>query len=211
MSRRSPFLIVARATCVVVAAVTVRTVSAGAQPAQRAAESVATPNNAAAPLAMGTTRGERHNRLVIRGATIISGRGTPGTNRAMPPEGPVDIVIENGTIVDLVPMDPVNAAGYGRGFQRPTGDKVIDARGMYVMPGLVEMHAHLPRPDGNLGPGALDYVYRLYLGHGVTTVRDAGSGAGIELLAAQRKRSSENGVVAPKLVLCLRWPQPLRQ
>ncbi|MDF2772761.1 MAG: amidohydrolase [Geminicoccaceae bacterium] len=211
MCRRSPFPLATRAACVVVATTLLRAVPSGAQPAQRAAESLATPNNAAAPLAMGTTRGERFNRLVIRGATIISGRGTPGTNRAMPPEGPVDIVIENGTIVDLVPMDPVNAAGYGRAFQRPTGDKVIDARGMYVMPGLVEMHAHLPRPNGDLGAGALDYVYRLYLGHGITTVRDAGSGAGIELLAAQRKLSSGNGVVAPKLVLCLRWPQPLRQ
>jgi len=178
--------------------------------AQAPTESIAAPNNGPAPLPMGTTRGERYARLVIRGATVLSGRGTPGTNRAMPPEGPVDIVIENGTIVDMIPMDPVNAAGYGRGFQRPTGDKVIDARGMYVMPGLVEMHAHLP-PGNQLGPRGLDYAYRLYLGHGVTTVRDAGSGAGIELLAAQRKLSNDNALVAPRLVLCLRWPQPLRQ
>jgi imidazolonepropionase-like amidohydrolase len=173
-------------------------------------ESLAAANNGAAPLAMGTTRGERYGRLVIRGATILTGRGSPGTNRAMPPEGPVDIVIENGTIVDMVPMDPVNAAGYGRDFRRPTGDKVIDARGMYVMPGLVEMHAHLP-PGAQLGPRGLDYAYRLYLGHGITTVRDAGSGAGIDKLAGQRKASTDNSLVAPRLVLCLRWPQPLRQ
>ena len=177
---------------------------------QASTESIAAVNNAASPLAMGTTRGDRYGRLVIRGATILTGRGSPGTNRAMPPEGPVDIVIENGTIVDMVPMDPVNAAGYGRDFRRPTGDKVIDARGMYVMPGLVEMHAHLP-PGNQLGPRGLDYAYRLYLGHGITTVRDAGSGAGIEMLAGQRKMSTENAVVAPRLVLCLRWPQPLRQ
>jgi imidazolonepropionase-like amidohydrolase len=178
--------------------------------AQGASESFAVSNNGPTPLAMGTTRGERYGRLVIRGATVLSGRGTPGTNRAMPPEGPVDIIIENGTIVDMIPMDPVNAAGYGRDFRRATGDKVIDARGMYVMPGLVEMHAHLP-PGDQLGPRGLDYAYRLYLGHGVTTVRDAGSGAGIERLAAQRKLSNDNALVAPRLVLCLRWPQPLRQ
>ena len=177
---------------------------------QATPESIAAVNNAASPLAMGTTRGDRYGRLVIRGATILTGRGSPGTNRAMPPEGPVDIVIENGTIVDMVPMDPVNAAGYGRDFRRPTGDKVIDARGMYVMPGLIEMHAHLP-PGNQLGPRGLDYAYRLYLGHGITTVRDAGSGAGIEMLAGQRKMSTDNAVVAPRLVLCLRWPQPLRQ
>lgn len=179
--------------------------------AQGARETFAVPNNGPGTLPLGTVRGERVNRLVIRGVTVLSGRGTPGTNRAMPPEGPLDIVIENGTIVDIVPMDAVNAAGYGRNFQRPTGDKIIDAKGMYVMPGLVEMHAHLPAPGGDLGAKALDLVYRIYLGHGVTTVRDAGTGAGMARMAEQRKLAESNSIVAPRLMLCLRWPQPLRQ
>jgi hypothetical protein len=129
----------------------------------------------------------------------------------MPPEGPVDIVIENGVITDMIPMDAVNAAGYGRNFQRATGDKVIDATGQYVMPGLVEMHAHLPAPNGDLGAKALDLVYRIYLGHGITTVRDAGTGAGMARMAEQRKQIEANQVVGPRLVLCLRWPQPLRE
>lgn len=177
----------------------------------QAPERLATTNNGPSPLPMGTTQGVRYPRLVIRGATIVSGRGTPGTNRGMPPEGPVDIVIEGNRIVDLVPMDPVNAAGYGRGFRRPTGDLVIDATGMYVLPGLVEMHAHLP-PRGNaLGPKGLDYAYRLYLGHGITTVRDAGTGAGIEFMGEQRRQANANQLVAPRLVLCQRWPLPLRE
>jgi hypothetical protein len=183
--------------------------SAAAQQARR--ETLFTQNNGPAPLPMGTIRGERVGRLVIRGATIVSGRGSPGTNRAMPPEGPVDIVVENGVIVDMIPMDPVNARGYGRNFQRPTGDKVIDATGMYLMPGLVEMHAHLPPPGNDLGPRGLDYVYRIYLGHGVTTVRDAGNGAGIKLLADHRRQSDANTLVAPRLVLCQRWPLQLRE
>ena len=183
---------------------------AGAAAAQAPAESFAVRNNGPTPLPMGTTQGERYGRLVIRGATVLSGRGTPGSNRAMPPEGPVDIVIENGTIVDMVPMDPVNAAGYGPGFRRPTGDKIVDAGGMYVMPGLVEMHAHLPRPGAQYGPRSLDYAFRLYLGHGITTVRDAGSDAGIDILLAARKRVDANQTPGPRMVLCLRWPQPLR-
>ena len=177
---------------------------------QTPAESFALANNGPTPLPMGSTKGERYTRLIIRGATVLSGRGTPGTNRAMPPEGPVDIVIENGVIVDMIPMDPVNAAGYGRTTRRATGDKIVDARGMYVMPGLVEMHAHLPGGQG-LGPRGLDYAYRLYLGHGITTVRDAGSGAGIKLLAEQRRLSEANAMPAPRLVLCQRWPLPLRE
>lgn len=184
---------------------------ASSSAAQTARENLAIPNNGPTTLPLGTTRGERVNRLIIRGATVLSGRGTPGTNRAMPPEGPVDIIIENGVITDMIPMDAVNAAGYGRNYQRATGDKVIDATGQYVIPGLVEMHAHLPAPNGDLGARALDLAYRLYLGHGVTTVRDAGTGAGMARMAEQRKLIESNSVVGPRLVLCLRWPQPLRE
>jgi Amidohydrolase family len=175
-----------------------------------AQERFLTPASGDTPIAMGTTHGERYNRLVIRNAMVISGRGTPGTNRAMPPEGPIDIVIENGTIVNMVPVDPVNSAGYGGAFQRVTGDRVIDATGMYVLPGLVEMHAHLPHDGGEMGARAADYAFRLYLGHGVTVVRDAGSDAGIQQLVVQRRQGAANQIVAPRLYLCLRWPQPLR-
>ncbi len=174
------------------------------------AEVFAVANNGPGPLPLGTIQGEKVNRLVIRNATIVSGRGTPGTNRAMPPEGPVDIVIEGNTIVDIVLMDPVNAAGYGPDFRRPTGDKIVDAKGMTVLPGLVEMHAHLP-PGTSLGPHGLDYAYRLYLGHGITTVRDAGTGAGLRVLTRHRAESAANRIVAPRLILCQRWPLPLRR
>jgi imidazolonepropionase-like amidohydrolase len=200
---------VARSSAVLLALLCLAAVSPIA--AQGRTETIAAPDNGAAPLAMGTTRGLRSNRLIIRGATIISGRGTPGSNRGMPPEGPVDIVIEGNRIVDIVLMDPVNRAGYGSSFQRPTGDRIIDATGKYVIPGLVEMHAHLPSPRSELGARGLDYAYRLYLGHGITTVRDAGTGAGIKLLSDQRAQSSANSLVAPRLILCQRWPLPLRR
>jgi len=177
----------------------------------QASESFAVANNGPGTLPLGTIKGERYRRLVIRNATIVSGRGTPGGNRAMPPEGPVDIVIEGNTIVDVVLMDAVNAAGYGPSFKRPTGDKIIDAAGKYVLPGLVEMHAHLPPTRSNYGPNGLDYAYRLYLGHGVTTVRDAGTGAGLTLLTEHRRLAEANQLLAPRLVLCQRWPLPLRR
>ncbi len=196
----------AAATALVVA------ISGSGAPAlsSQAPESFAVPNNGPTPLPLGTVKGEKYQRLVIRNATIVSGRGTPGTNRAMPPEGPVDIVIEGNTIVDIVLMDAVNLAGYGRDFRRPTGDKIIDATGKYVIPGLVEMHAHLPPTSSDFGAHGLDYAYRLYLGHGVTTVRDAGTGAGLTLLTEHRRLSAANQMVAPRLVLCQRWPLPLR-
>jgi imidazolonepropionase-like amidohydrolase len=188
-------------------AVVLALATATALPAQ---ERVLVPNNGPGGLPMGTIKGEKGKRLVIRDAIVISGRGTPGTNRGMPPEGPVDIVIENGVITDMIPMDPVNAAGYGRSFKRATGDIVIDAKGKYVMPGLVEMHAHLPPRGNELGPRGLDYAYRLYMGHGITAVRDAGDGAGTPFLVEQRKQIESGALVGPRLVLCQRWPLPLR-
>ena len=179
--------------------------------AQGTRENILTPANGAGTLPMGTTRGVRGNRVVIRNATIVSGRGSPGTNRGMPPEGPVDIVIEGNTIVDVILRDAVNTAGQGPDDKRATGDVVIDATGKYVIPGLVEMHAHLPPPRSELGPRALDYAYRLYLGHGITTVRDAGTGAGLATLGAQRAQSASHALIAPRLVLCQRWPLPLRR
>jgi len=152
---------------------------------------------------MGTTRGESYDRLVIRNATIVDGRGSPRRPSGMPAQGPIDLVIEDGVITDLVLVDPVNA------LEPAEGDRVIDAEGMYVLPGLVEMHAHLPGP-GESGMTA-EYAYRLYLGHGVTTVRDAGTGAGMEVMAEQRRLSEANRIVAPRLVLCQRWPLPLRR
>jgi imidazolonepropionase-like amidohydrolase len=197
---------------------TVRTIACAAlalvgvmiAPVIAASQGVVVANNGLAPLPLGTTKGERVNRLVIRNATILSGRGTPGTNRGMPPEGPVDIVIENGVITNIVLMDPVNLAGHGQNFQRPTGDRIVDATGMFVIPGLVEMHAHVRGNGGEYGDKALDFAYRLYLGHGITTVRDAGTGAGLKAMIEQRRLSAANQIVAPRLVLCQRWPLPLR-
>jgi imidazolonepropionase-like amidohydrolase len=129
----------------------------------------------------------------------------------MPPEGPVDIVIEGNRIVNMIPVDPVNAAGYRPGQGDAAADRVIDASGMYVIPGLVDMHVHLRGDGGPLGARALDYQYLLYMAHGVTTVRDAGTGATLEVMTEQRRRSERHEIVAPRLVLCQRWPLPLRQ
>lgn len=163
------------------------------------------------PIPLGTTVGQQANRVLIRGATVISGRGTPRSNRAMPPEGPIDILIENGRIIDMVLRDAVNMAGGGGEFDDMGADLILDARGKYVIPGLVDMHVHLRGDGGELGPRALDYQYRLWMGHGVTTVRDAGTGAGLDVMTEQRALSASHEIVAPRLVLCQRWPLPLRQ
>src|SRR5262245_36401535 len=127
-------------------------------------------------------------RLVIRGATMIDGAGAP-------PIGPVDIVIENNRISEIrsvgYPKVPINEA------RRPAkGVKEIDASGMYVMPGLVDCHAHI----GGAAQGTpAEYVYKLWMAHGVTTIRDPGAGNGVDWTLNERERSAKNQIVAPRI------------
>ena len=61
---------------------------------------------------------------------------------------------------------------------------------MFVIPGpRRDARAPADARTAEFGPRALDYAYRLYLGHGITTVRDAGTGAGLEIMAEQRAQS----------------------
>jgi hypothetical protein len=71
-------------------------------------------------------------------------------------------------------------------------------RGMYVLPGLLDLHTHLP-PDTAL---ALTEVFGLlYIAHGVTLVRDAGDLDGTAHPAAQRVYGEE-GKVGPRALTC---------
>ncbi|MFL6245267.1 MAG: amidohydrolase family protein [Thermoanaerobaculia bacterium] len=59
--------------------------------------------------------------------------------------------------------------GEGAMVKLPEGATVIDGTGKYLMPGLAEMHGHLPPP--NAPAGLLSDVLELYLANGITTLR----------------------------------------
>jgi len=130
------------------------------------------------------------DRLVIRGATIIDGTGAPA-------QGPVDIVIENNRIREI------RSVGYPkvaiREASRPAkGTKEIDASGMYVLPGFVDCHAHI----GGAAQGTTaEYVYKLWMAHGVTTIRDPGSMNGVDWTLKERERSATNKIAAPRILV----------
>ncbi len=127
-------------------------------------------------------------RLIIRGATVIDGTGAP-------PYGPTDIVVEEGRIVQVstvgYPGVPIDEEG------RP-GDatREVDGEGMYVLPGFIDMHAHAGGPPKN---PEWDYAYKLWLAHGITTVRGVNLGP-FDLTLEEQARSERNEIVAPRVV-----------
>jgi hypothetical protein len=128
-------------------------------------------------------------RLVIRGAMLIDGSGAP-------PRGPVDIVVERNRIASVAaagtPGLPLAQAREPRSF-----DREIDATGMYVMPGFVDTHGHNGDPEK--APNA-SYGYKLWLAHGVTSVRGVSFywGPGNQSIT-DKKNSAANTIVAPRL------------
>lgn len=126
-------------------------------------------------------------RLIIRGATLIDGTGAP-------PIGPVDIVIEKNRIVKVesvgYPGSPINED------KRPHGaTREIDAHGSWVMPGIVDMHTHT---GGATKAPEAEYSYKLWMGHGITTIRGVPSGK-LEFSLSEKARSARNEIVAPRM------------
>lgn len=129
-------------------------------------------------------------RLILRGVTLISGEGAP-------PRGPMDIVIEKNRITNIV---SVGNPGVPIQSSRPvaqSGDKEMDLSGHYVMPGFIDMHGHI---GGSADDIPAEYVFKLWLGHGITTVREPGSFNGLEWVMDHVERSEKNLIVAPRII-----------
>jgi imidazolonepropionase-like amidohydrolase len=124
--------------------------------------------------------------LVVRGAMLIDGTGAP-------PTGPVDIVVSGNRITAVrsagTPGLPVRA---NRG---PQADHEVDATGMYVMPGFVDAHVHAGGAPKN---AEAEYAYKLWLAHGVTTVRGVPLGSNA-FSVREKERSAKNEIVAPRI------------
>ncbi len=132
-----------------------------------------------------------YDRLVIRGVTLIDGTGAA-------PQGPMDIVVERNRIVDVVsvgvPHLPIRErARPPRGTT--ANSREIDGTGMYLMPGFVDTHVHYGDP--NKAPTA-EYVNKLWLASGVTTVRGVPAG-GLDWSLHERERSARNETAAPRI------------
>jgi hypothetical protein len=129
-------------------------------------------------------------QLIIRGVMLIDGTGAP-------PVGPVDIICRGNKITNIISLGlptPGMASDANRTKLEP-GGKEIQAEGMYLMPGFVDMHGHI---GGGQAPDA-EYVFKLWMAHGITTIREPGSGNGIDWVLEHKKNSAQNLITAPRI------------
>ncbi|MFT7033961.1 MAG: hypothetical protein ACJA2S_002470 [Cyclobacteriaceae bacterium] len=131
------------------------------------------------------------SQLIIRGVTLINGTGSP-------PIGPVDVVVEQNRITQIA---IVGAPGVEiKTSRRPKanpGAKIMEAEGMYLLPGFVDMHGHM----GGKGKGATpEYIFKLWMGHGQTTIRDPGTAVGLEWGLEHKRKSNKNEITAPRIL-----------
>lgn len=137
------------------------------------------------------TEGEGpYSQLIIRGATLINGNGAP-------PIGPVDIVVEQNKVTNVqVVGSPGVEIKEGNRPRAKDGAKEIDATGMYVLPGFIDMHGHI----GSIKSIPAEYVFKLWMAHGITTIREPGSFRGRGYVLDLKKRSAKNEITAPRIV-----------
>ena len=127
------------------------------------------------------------DRLIIRGAILIDGTGAP-------PRGPVDIVIEKNLIKTIKsvgsPLIEIN-----EDWRPANATKEIFAEGIYVLPGLVDLHVHTGGAPKSINA---EYAYKLWLGHGITTVRGVPF-TDFNMSLSEKKRSQKNEITAPRM------------
>ncbi len=175
----------------IAAALSAPAASLSAQSRPRTVAAAPAPRDSIVTRTYGDLAAGPYKRLVIRNAMVIPGHGGP-------PAGPYDIVVEGNMITEMIPFDPVAAERRGNAA-RPTGDRVIDAAGKYVMPGMIDLHAHI-----RTQPMELEYVYYLKLAHGTTTMVNA-SDRSADSSFAQARLSARNEILAPRMFPLVGW------
>src|SRR6185369_16793358 len=104
-----------------------------------------------------------------------------------------DRILEHQTVV--FEGGKITALGALASTTVPAGATRVNGRGKFLMPGLTEMHGHIPAANGGYSP---ENVLFLYIAGGATTVRGMqGNPSHIEL----RRRVESGEIIGPRLYL----------
>ena len=114
--------------------------------------------------------------FVLPGVTVVN----PGRERRQA----VDLAVSDARIAAI--------------SSRLTGERLDRYAGAFVLPGLIDLHTHLP-PDNALG--LIPHSALLYLAHGVTSIRESGDLDGTSVEAA-RRGMRDGDFPGPRLFAC---------
>lgn len=122
--------------------------------------------------------------IILEGATVIDGTGDlPKPNTT---------IIINGSRIASLSSNTANNYDYS------LAKNVINLTGKYIIPGLLDMHAHVANVRKNsYNQNESEYMLRMLLAHGVTTIRNPGGPT--EQSVALRENVSEGKIVGPQI------------
>lgn len=118
--------------------------------------------------------------LALKGARIITMKG--------------DEVIEEGTI--LLENNKIISVGKTADVIIPADAKVVDVNGKTIMPGIIDVHAHLRTSPDGISPQQ-DWSYLANLSFGVTTSHDPSSNT--EMVFSQSEMLKAGRMIGPRL------------
>lgn len=118
--------------------------------------------------------------IALKGARIITMNG--------------DEVIEEGTI--LIENNKIKAIGNAASVNIPDNAKIIDVTGKTIMPGMIDVHAHLNTSPDGVSPQQ-DWSYLANLAFGVTTAHDPSSNT--EMVFSQSEMIKAGRMIGPRL------------
>jgi imidazolonepropionase-like amidohydrolase len=124
--------------------------------------------------------------LLIRGARVFDGTGAPATIG--------DVLVRGDRI-----------AAVGPSVRAPRRSRVVDARGLTLIPGLHDLHTHMRAPAFD-APDDLPKAWGGYLVNGVTSVNEFSVSP--EMLAPIREITAAGAIPAPHLQLAIRLGVP---
>lgn len=119
-------------------------------------------------------------RIALTGARIITING--------------DLVIEKGTI--LVEGNRITAIGPEYEVKVPNDAHVVDCQGKTIIPGLVDVHAHLGNSYNGISPQQ-QWSYIANLAYGVTTTHDPSSNT--EMVFNQSEMVKAGRLIGPRI------------
>jgi len=118
--------------------------------------------------------------IALTGARIITMKG--------------DEVIENGAV--LIENNKIVSIGKASDVKVPEQAKVVDLNGKTIMPGMVDVHAHLRTSPDGISPQT-DWSYLANLAFGVTTAHDPSSNT--EMVFSQSEMLKAGRMIGPRL------------